>query len=204
MSQFLKDDVLTQSIEAIKADPSTGFFLLAEFEKEVAEAKGEIYAAIAGTDAPQTARDFLKAQNSQEDLTPALAALRAFEKKVAAGTVTSARDTLEITNCISGAHIADGFSEVERFDNRVATVAMNARDYADLRKFGRDILDVESRVYLLKQGLMATIWGAMIITSRAIPSGQVFILGEPETLFPNGPEGELNPEAVAILHVTRP
>lgn len=81
---------------------------------------------------------------------------------------------------ISGAVLADAFSLIERHDLRVARVFMNARDYADLRKFGRDILDIETQRDLLKTGLMGTIWGAQIIVSRLVPVGTVYICAEPE------------------------
>jgi len=81
---------------------------------------------------------------------------------------------------ISGAVLADAFSLIERHDLRVARVYMNARDYADIRKFGRDILDIESQASLLKTGLMGTIWGAQIITSRLVPVGTVYLCCEPE------------------------
>lgn len=81
---------------------------------------------------------------------------------------------------ISGAVLADAFSLIERHDLRVARVYMNARDYADIRKFGRDILDIESQRDLLKTGLQATLWGAQIITSRLVPVGTVYVCCEPE------------------------
>jgi hypothetical protein len=81
---------------------------------------------------------------------------------------------------ISGAVLADAFSLIERHDLRVARVYMNARDYADIRKFGRDILDIESQATLLKTGLQATLWGAQIITSRLVPVGTVYVCCEPE------------------------
>ena len=81
---------------------------------------------------------------------------------------------------LSGAVLADAFALVERHDLRVARVFMNARDYADIRKFGRDILDVESQQTLLKTGLQATLWGAQIITSRLVPVGTVYVTCEPE------------------------
>ena len=81
---------------------------------------------------------------------------------------------------ISGAVLADAFALIERHDLRVARVYMNARDYADLRKFGRDILDIETQATLLKTGLMATLWGAQIITSRLVPVGTVYVVCEPE------------------------
>lgn len=81
---------------------------------------------------------------------------------------------------ISGAVLADAFALIERHDLRVARVFMNARDYADLRKFGRDILDTESQRELLKTGLMGTLWGAQIIVSRLVPFGTVYVCCEPE------------------------
>lgn len=81
---------------------------------------------------------------------------------------------------VTGAVLADAFSLIERHDLRVARVYMNARDYADLRKFGRDILDIESQATLLKTGLMATLWGAQVVTSRLVPVGTVYVTCEPE------------------------
>lgn len=81
---------------------------------------------------------------------------------------------------ISPSVLADAFAEVERHDLRVARIYMNAVDYADIRKFGRDILDIESQATLLKTGLQATLWGAQIITSRLVPAGFVYVACEPE------------------------
>ena len=81
---------------------------------------------------------------------------------------------------LSGSVLADAFALIERHDLRVARVFMNARDYADIRKFGRDILDIESQATLLKTGLQATLWGAQIITSRLVPVGTVYVCCEPE------------------------
>jgi hypothetical protein len=81
---------------------------------------------------------------------------------------------------ISPSVLADAFAEIERHDLRVARIYMNAVDYADIRKFGRDILDIESQATLLKTGLQATLWGAQIITSRLVPAGYVYVCGEPE------------------------
>jgi HK97 family phage major capsid protein len=81
---------------------------------------------------------------------------------------------------ITGAVLADAFSLIERHDLRVARVYMNARDYSDIRKFGRDILDIESQATLLKTGLQATLWGAQVITSRLVPVGTVYVCCEPE------------------------
>lgn len=81
---------------------------------------------------------------------------------------------------ISPSVLADAFAEVERHDLRVARVYLNAVDYADIRKFGRDILDIESQATLLKTGLQATLWGAQIITSKLVPAGFVYVCAEPE------------------------
>lgn len=81
---------------------------------------------------------------------------------------------------INGAVLADAFAEIERHDLRVARVYMNAVDYADLRKFGRDILDTETQQHLLRTGLMGTLWGSQIITSRLVPAGTVYVTCDPE------------------------
>jgi len=130
---------------------------------------------------------------------------------------------------ITGQILADAFSLVERHDLRVARIYMNARDYADLRKFGRDILDIESQATLLKTGLMATLWGAQIVTSRLVPVGTVYICCEPEhfgripvrteltvlsaddpkartigfSVFENLGIGAFNPRGLARLTITR-
>jgi hypothetical protein len=80
---------------------------------------------------------------------------------------------------ISPSVLADAFAEIERHDLRVARIYMNATDYADIRKFGRDILDIEAQAALLKTGLQSTLWGAQIITSRLVPAGFVYLCTEP-------------------------
>jgi hypothetical protein len=56
----------------------------------------------------------------------------------------------------------------------------NATDYADIRKFGRDVLDIESQATLWKTGMMATGWNAQFIVSRLVPRGVVYCCCEPE------------------------
>jgi hypothetical protein len=130
---------------------------------------------------------------------------------------------------LNGAVLADAFALIERHDLRVARVYMNARDYADIRKFGRDILDIESQAALLKTGLQATLWGSQIITSRLVPVGTVYVTCEPEmfgripvrteltvlsaddpkartigfSVFENLGIGAYNPRGLARLTVTR-
>ena len=130
---------------------------------------------------------------------------------------------------LNGAVLADAFALIERHDLRVARVYMNARDYADVRKFGRDILDIESQATLLKTGLQATLWGAQVITSRLVPTGTVYVCCEPEmfgripvrteltvlsaddpkartigfSVFENLGIGAYNPRGLARLTITR-
>lgn len=78
--------------------------------------------------------------------------------------------------------LADAFSEVEKHDLRVARLFMNARDYSDIRKFGRDQLDPVTQKSLLATGLMANIWGADIIVSRVVPIGTIYVCTEEKFL----------------------
>jgi hypothetical protein len=81
---------------------------------------------------------------------------------------------------LTPSNLADAFAQVEKWDNRVARVFVNALDYADIRKWGRDVLDVETQGTLLKTGMMATIWGAQIIVTRQVDPGYMYVLAEPE------------------------
>jgi hypothetical protein len=119
---------------------------------------------------------------------------------------------------VTGATIADAFALIERHDLQVARVYMNAVDYADLRKFGRDILDPNTQQSLLKTGFMATIWGAQIVTSRLVPAGTVYLCCTPEhfgripvrieltVLSADDPKARtvgFNPRGLARLTITR-
>jgi len=81
---------------------------------------------------------------------------------------------------LTPADLADAFASIERHDLRVARVFANALDYSDIRKWGRDVLDIESQATLLKTGLMATVWGAQVIVSRRVPAGNIYVCAEPE------------------------
>lgn len=76
--------------------------------------------------------------------------------------------------------VADAFADVERHDLRVARIYANAKDYSDLRKWGRDVLDIETQAVLLKTGLLAHLWGAQILISRRVPVGFIYVCAEPE------------------------
>ena len=86
---------------------------------------------------------------------------------------------LAVVAPVSPGVLADAFAEVERHDLRVARIFMNAVDYTDIRKFGRDIFDQESQRELLDSGMRAQLWGANIIVSRLVPAGYVYICCEP-------------------------
>jgi len=93
---------------------------------------------------------------------------------------TTPNPDLAITGNLTANSLADAFANIERTDVRVAYVFLNAKDFSDLRKWDRDTLDVETQASLLRTGLMGTLWGAKIVTSRIVPEGTVYVTGEPE------------------------
>lgn len=82
-------------------------------------------------------------------------------------------------NNLSPGMLADGFSVIEAQDLLVKEVLMNAYTYADLRKYGKNILDLETDVKRLKEGIMAYLWGATIIVLKKIPEHTAIVLSEP-------------------------
>ena len=97
-------------------------------------------------------------------------------------TDTNPNPQVNVNAPVTPAAFIDAFAEIEQWDNRVARVFMNARDFADLRKWGRDVLDIETQATLLKTGLMATLHGAQIMISRIVEPGYVYVCAEPEFL----------------------
>lgn len=127
----------------------------------------------------ERSQDLAKAEIQAEEDT------RVFE--VLDSVATSGFDNIGATNPdvaaaapLTPPDLADAFARIERHDLRVARVFANALDYSDIRKWGRDVLDIETQATLLKTGLMATVWGAQIIVSRRVPAGYIYVCAEPE------------------------
>lgn len=127
----------------------------------------------------ERAQDLAKAQIQAEEDT------RVFE--VMDAVAAAGFDNIGATNAdimagapLTPSDLADAFASIERNDLRVARIFANATDYTDIRKWGRDVLDIETQATLLKTGLMATVWGAQIIVTRRVPAGTIYVCAEPE------------------------
>lgn len=66
----------------------------------------------------------------------------------------------------------------------ITKIMLNATDYADIRKFGRDILEIESQAALLKTGRQAQFlgYGTWIYTSRLVPEGMACVTFDDEPI----------------------
>jgi hypothetical protein len=86
-------------------------------------------------------------------------------------------------NCpgvLTSSALIDGFAAIEENDLRVAYIFCNAKDFADIRKWDRDVLDPVSQGELLKTGVRQQLWGANIVVSRCVPRGTVYLTCEPD------------------------
>ena len=127
----------------------------------------------------ERAQDLAKAQIQAEEDTRVFEILDAV---AGAGFDNIGQTNVDVTTLapVTPASLIDAFASIERHDLRVARIFCNATDYADVRKWGRDVLDIETQATLLKTGLMATAWGAQIIVSRRVPAGVIYVCAEPE------------------------
>lgn len=123
----------------------------------------------------ERAQDLAKVEVQAQEDTKSFAVMNAV-----ATAANAPNQQIAITAPLTPSALADAFADVEKWDLRVSRIFMNAKDYTDIRKFGRDILDIESQAVLLKTGLMAYLWGAQIIVSRIVPVGTVYVCAEPE------------------------
>jgi len=76
--------------------------------------------------------------------------------------------------------IADAIGAIEEHGLRAARIFINGRDYADLRKFDRDVIDQETMQALFRTGYIGKIYGCQVIRSRVVPLGTVYVCGERE------------------------
>ena len=66
---------------------------------------------------------------------------------------------------LMGPCLADAFGVVEkRRDTRVVAVGVNTQLFIEMRKFTRMTLDIETNATLLRAGMQATLWGAMVLS----------------------------------------
>lgn len=77
--------------------------------------------------------------------------------------------------------VADMFAAIEAKYLRATHLLMNSLRYADLRKQGRDVLDIETRAIFLKAGRFATMWAADVIVWEKMPKDEVVIFSDRET-----------------------
>ena len=76
--------------------------------------------------------------------------------------------------------IADAIGAIEEHGLRAARIFLNGRDYSDLRKFDRDVIDQETLQALFRTGVVGKIYGTQVIRSRVVPLGTVYVCGERE------------------------
>ena len=119
--------------------------------------------------------DKAKSEINQQEDTKVFGILDALE-----ADPTNPNPTINVAGRLTSHALADAFANVTRHDLRVATIFMNAKDYSDLLKWDRDVLDPNTQESLLKTGLMARLWGANIIVSRVVPAGTVYVCAESE------------------------
>ena len=84
--------------------------------------------------------------------------------------------TFKATQHFAEDAMSDLFRNLEFKDRRVTHIAMDAILYAELRKWGRNALDIETRVDILRTGMMAKLWGVPILVSRKMGTSKVVIV----------------------------
>lgn len=74
----------------------------------------------------------------------------------------------------------DAFARIEANDLRVTNVLLNAREYATIRHYS--FLNPQNDPAILRDGILANLWGAHMIVSRIIPAGSVYLTAEPASV----------------------
>lgn len=83
--------------------------------------------------------------------------------------------------------LASKFAEIEKEEKIVTDIVMNAKTFADFRKF-HDEVDTICDGNLLKKGLMAFIWGARLWVNKNCLDNVVKIYSDEKSLKEDFPE----------------
>ena len=92
---------------------------------------------------------------------------------------------------------ANAYQIVENSNVIVENVFLNAHEFADIRKAGRDMVNLETRRRFLWAGIQGSLWAARLITSKRVPAGTVILTGE--GFDPEDPQEAL----LAVIAVAR-
>lgn len=99
-------------------------------------------------------------------------AVRKQSDEIVAIANTKQPKTIDMVGAMSAQFVSDRFRDIEDHNTRVTHIILNAHEYADLRSYDRDTIDMETRIAWLRQGIMATMWGAHVIVRSDCPVGQ--------------------------------
>ena len=81
---------------------------------------------------------------------------------------------------LTPAVLAQHFAPTEARDLRVVRVWMNVFNFADVRKWGRDILNVESQAINLRKGIMGVAFNATLCVTKQIKPGYIVVISDHE------------------------
>lgn len=76
--------------------------------------------------------------------------------------------------------LAEAWGQIEENDLAVERVFMNPRDATDLRKVTNASFDFETQREVLNSGILGTLWGAKLVSSRIVPRGKIYVTATPE------------------------
>lgn len=82
--------------------------------------------------------------------------------------------TIQVKAPLRVEHIEQAFAAL---GGSAHAVLLNAREYADLRRYSRERLELENWLALLRRGLMAWLGRTLVVTSRGVHPGVVIVVG---------------------------
>lgn len=74
-------------------------------------------------------------------------------------------------------YLSEAFGVVEN-QSTVRGAILGIRLWADIRQFGRDVIDMETKAVKLKAGLQGRLWGVPIFVSRAVHRDRGWVVGQ--------------------------
>lgn len=77
---------------------------------------------------------------------------------------------------LNTALLADAYGHIEQLTGPVGAILLSYRDHADIRKFCLGMVDPETNVERVKEGVQGVLWTGTIVADRQVPLNHVFVI----------------------------
>ena len=91
--------------------------------------------------------------------------------------------------CLTISNLSKSFSVMEKENKIVQCLFVNAKRFADIRSFGKDVYDAASAEEVIHMGIFGYLWNSFVIVNNEIPDSEFYLTSSAD--FVNNEKDEI-------------